>query len=170
MTDFYSFGLLVWKINLDGINPFEKLGVIPSEWSENAKMRAIRFMKESDCVSPLYRDSLDKDTPELIGDNMAGILMKDPLERRKAMEETARIAGDFVAEAIQRMNAETDNPNPDSQSTDILRVLEDAQGQLIDDADSSETEEEEQDPFELLSFGSLLSGRTFVPDCVSTFP
>ena len=169
MTDFYSYGLLIWKISLDGINPFEKLGIIPTEWSEDAQLKAVRFLKESDCVSSLYRESLDKDTPKSIGDNMAGCLMRDPIERRKALEETARVAGEFVAGAIQRMKAENDNSNPDTQLTDIIRVLEDAQGQLTDDADSSETEDEEQDPFELLSFGSLLSGRSFVPDCVSTF-
>lgn len=167
MTDFYSFGLLMWKVNLDGINPFEKLGMVPSEWSENAKLREIRSLKENDRVSSLYRESLGKDVPKTFGDNMAGFLLKDPLRRRKAVEETSRVADQVLAEAVQRLKAGVDNPNCDGQSTDIMNLLEDLQGQLIGDSDSSESVEEEHDPFELFSFGSLISGRSFIPDCVS---
>lgn len=164
MTDFYSFGLLAWRIDLDGVNPFEKLGVISSEWSEDAKLKAVRVVKENDLVSPLYRDGFDKDAPEIVKDSTAGFLKKDPSERLKAMEETARITGELIAAAIQ---GEKDNPTPDTQS--VMGVLDDIQGQLKEikeDVEHSQLEEE-QDTFELLSFGSLFSRRSFVPDCVS---
>ena len=163
LTDLYSFRLLGWRIDLDGVNPFEKLGIISSEWSEDAKLKAVRLLKESDLVSPLYRDGFDKDVPEFVKDSTAGFLKKDPLERLKAIEETARITGELIAAAIQ---GENDNPNPDTQS--VMGAIDGIQRQLKEiknDADLSQLEEE-QDPFELLSFGSLFSRRSFVPDCV----
>ena len=163
LTDFYSFGLLGWRIDLDGVNPFEKLGIISSELSEDAKLKAVRLVKESDLVSPLYRDGFDKDVPEFVKNSTAGFLKKDPLERLKAIEETARITSELIAAAIQ---GENDNPKPDTQS--VMRVLDGIQRQLKEikeDADLPQLEEE-QDQFELLSFGSLFSRRSFVPDCV----
>lgn len=167
MTDVYSLGLLMWKVDSDGINPFEKLGIIPPEWSEKAKLSEIRSLKENDRVSSLFRETMGKDTPNQFGDHLAGFLLKDPLQRRTAVEEFSRAAEQVFAEAIERLKAGVDDPNRDGQSTDIMRVLEDVQGQHIGDPGSSDSIEEEQDPFELLSFGSLISGRSFVPDCVS---
>lgn len=100
MTDFYSFGLLMWKVCSDGINPFEKLGIIRSEWSENAKLKEIRLLKESDRVSALYRECLSQDIPKAVGDNFAGLLLKDPCERRKAIEESAREVERVVPQAL----------------------------------------------------------------------
>ena len=163
LTDLYSFRLLGWRIDLDGVNPFEKLGIISSEWSEDAKLKAVRLLKESDLISPLYRDRFDKDVPEFVKDSTAGFLKKDPLERLKAIEETARITDELIAAAIQREN---DNPNPDTQS--VMGAIDGIQRQhkeIKKDADLSQLEEE-QDPSELLSFGSLFSRRSFVPDCV----
>ena len=159
LTDIYSLGLLTWRIYLDGVNPFEKLGIISSEWSEDAKLKTVRLVKEDDRVYPLYRDDFVKDFA-------AGYVKKDPLERLKAMEETVHKASEVMTTAIQSV---FDHPNPDTDTQSMMKLLEDAQGQLKEikeDADLSQSGQE-QDPFELLSFGSLFSRRSFVPDCVS---
>lgn len=163
LTDIYSLGLLLWRISGDGVNPFEKLGIISSEWSEDAKLKTVRALKENDLVYPLYRDDYDRDAPEIVKDFASSFLKKDPLERLKTMEETVHKASEVMTTAIQSVH---DNPNPDTHTQYVMEVLEYAQGQLREDADLSQSEEE-QDPFELLSFGSLFSRRSFVPDCVS---
>ena len=165
LTDIYSLGLLTWRISRDGVNPFEKLGIISSEWSEDAKLKTVRLVKENDLVYPLYRDNYERDVPEIVKD-FATSFLKDPSERLKTMEETVHKASEVMTTAIQ---SKYDHPNPDTDTQSVIEALDYAQGLLKDtkeDADLSELEEE-QDPFELLSFGSLFSRRSFVPDCVS---
>ena len=84
------------------------------------------------------------------------------------MEETVQKAIEVITTAIQSA-LDHPNPNPDTDSQSMMKVLKDVQGQLKEveeDADLSQLEEE-QDPFELFSFASLITGRSFVPDCVS---
>ena len=83
LTDLYSFRLLGWRIDLDGVNPFEKLGIISSEWSEEAKLKAVRLVKENDLVSPLYRDGFDKTVPEFVKDSTGGLFEERPIGKTK---------------------------------------------------------------------------------------
>ena len=166
LTDFYSLGLLTWRISRDGVNPFEKVGIISSELSEEAKLKIVRLAKENDHVYPLYREDYESDVPEIVKDFTTSFLKKDPSERLKTMEETVHKASEVMTAAIQSKH---DHPNPDTDTQSVTELLDYAQRLLEDtkeDADLSQLEEE-QDPFDLLSFGSLLSRRSFVPDCVS---
>lgn len=168
LTDIYSLGLLTWRITLDGVNPFEKLGIISSEWSEDAKLKTVRRVKENDLVYSLYRDNFDRDAPEIFKDYTSGLLKKNPLERLEVIEETVHKASEVMTTAIQS-ELDHPNPNPDTDYQSMMKVLKDVQGQLKEvkeDADLSQLEEE-QDPFELFSFASLITRRSFVPDCVS---
>ena len=142
--------------------------IVSSQMPENVNLTAVQRLKECDGVYSLYRESISKDAPKFVREHIAGLLRKDPSDRRKAVEEIARAGEEFVAETIQRIKAGKDNTNLFSQSTDLLKVFEDLREEFVDRKDSSESEEEEQDPFELLSLASLLGGRNFIPDCVST--
>lgn len=170
-TDLYSLGLLLWRVHLDGKNPFEELGIIPSEWPEREKIHAIRFLKESDCVSPLYFDSLDIEARTPFSIKWAGLLRKDPFERPRALEEFAGILykNSVISEAIKDL--QTGKPKTlvfrESPSKDKITGLETGQ-EPLDDTDELPVDENEQDPLDLFPYIALINGQSFVPDCVST--
>ncbi|KAI6785916.1 uncharacterized protein J7T54_006255 [Emericellopsis cladophorae] len=57
LTDVYSFGLLVWRVVLDGVNPFRHISSLASLDKDDFQRQA-EILKREDCLLPVAKSTL----------------------------------------------------------------------------------------------------------------
>lgn len=160
-TDWYSFGLLSLRLNLDGRNPFEEMNFVPSEWSEEEKTSAIRFLKEEDCVYPLLCEAYVPNSPKFasFGNIVHAMLLANPIERMKAIKDSVEDAMKLFPEHIEKLRPF------DSSHVDVVLEALDFRGNT---SDVSSESEEDLDSLSLWALFSSARNISLIPNLVST--
>ena len=76
----------------------DELEIIPTEWSQEERLLAMQFLKETDCLSALLGDSTAPDNSLPLSRLLASLLLKDPIKRLEAIEKSALEVVPFLSQ------------------------------------------------------------------------
>jgi hypothetical protein len=156
-------------IEADGKNPFEELGFIHSDWTDDEKIEAVRIMKETDCLPALLHEAIEKAPASASASIkvMANMLLANPVERMKAMGLDFDNLNDTIRDSIGLLKQEqsAESTFQKMQIEQLSRVALSIELANIN-SEQSDTEDEAEvfDPFSFLSY---LRQTSLIPNCVS---
>lgn len=175
-TDWYSFGLLMLRIEIGGRNPFEEFGVIPEEWTPEEKLGAIKLMKETDSLYALICGNEGIESLPPPAQYLARSLLADPMARMETVNALASPDEESgftsLIEQVKSWKPMETRAIPDfEKAVSFLEGLCEKATSLTEAKDTSlslpNTEEEERDLRDPLSFVASFIGGNSIPDCVS---
>jgi hypothetical protein len=166
-TDYYSLGLLLLRMGINGKNPFEEFGVIPEDWTHQEKVLAVQTLKENDCISALLfgHYTIESLTPP--DRFIAGAFIADPAKRMSAINGVNWEAETYLT--IEQMRSLSfDHPEEAPKVEMVTSFLEETLNRLPDQLNAKtpdfvEKEPNERDP---LSFVNYFAGKNVIPDLV----